>query len=107
MNPSQECKRVTDKYITLNELKNQIDEKRDEVEGKAIETLGTCYTSDFELCLLILRRRHEMWGERTLLQIVKAENEICEKLICFNFERICHDIFFKQFYTSEICTRYF
>ena len=88
MNPSQECKRVTDKYITLNELKNQIDEKRDEVEGKAIETLGTCYTSDFELCLLILRRRHEMWGERTLLQIVKAENEICENLICFNSERI-------------------
>ena len=56
-------------YITLVELKNQYQEKKDELEDKAIAILQKCYESNYDRCLLLIRWKHVLWGNRTALEL--------------------------------------
>ena len=49
------CLKVCSKYITLVELQNQYQEKKDELEQKAIDILHKCYEHNYDQCLLLIR----------------------------------------------------
>ena len=63
------CLKVCSKYITLVELQNQYQDKKDELEQKAIDILQKCYEENYELCLLLIRWKHILWGNRTALEL--------------------------------------
>lgn len=63
------CLRVTEKYVTLSELKTQYETKQLEVEERAVRLLDTCYVKNYDMCLLLIRWKHEIWGNRTALEL--------------------------------------
>lgn len=50
-------------------MKNQYQEKKDELEEKAIAILQRCYESNYDQCLLLIRWKHVLWGNRTALEL--------------------------------------
>ena len=71
------CNTVTSKYVTLTELKNSYEEKRGEIEARAVKLVGKCYEDNYDMCLLLIRWKHKDWGDRTSLEL--AEQEMGQK----------------------------
>ena len=66
------------KYVLPNAL-IEYTEYASVYEEQAVEILQQCYQQNYDYSLLLIRWRHVLWGNRTLLEIADGSN--CEKLM--------------------------
>lgn len=62
-------RKICGKYITLVELKKQYQDKFDEMQSNAVQILDQCYKENYDMCLLLIRWKHVLWGYRTPLEL--------------------------------------
>ena len=50
-------------------MKKQYQDKFDEMQSKAVQILDQCYKENYDMCLLLIRWKHVLWGYRTPLEL--------------------------------------
>ena len=70
--------RCQTKYV-LPAMLTEYSEQASKYEEDAVSILQACYQQNYDYSLLLIRWRHVLWGNRTLLEM--AEGSSCEKLM--------------------------